>query len=321
MSTVTVIVPAYNAGPYLREAVASALNQTHDDLDLIVVDDGSTDGSVQSVEELDDARLRIIRQANAGKSVAMNRALDEAQGQYYCILDADDTMHPERVARQLAALEANSDVAAVFCGHELLMGGRRLAPRLRAKSREDCRKDIEAMRMPAHDPTGMYRMSMVRDIRYEPALRIGQGLDYVLRVGEQWPMLVLEDCLYTYRVLNTSATRANVEQRRAAVHAVKCRAAERRQIDLKLSPQTGAKVTNQDRDNGLSTHFMESVTDLKRLDRRPEAIETALVCARLHPLDPEYWKPFAISVLPAWALRMLGRTRGGARKRAPSTAT
>lgn len=308
---VTVIIPAFNPGAYLNDSIDSALRQTHKDLEIIIVDDGCSDESIVKYVPSCDSRVHLIQQENAGKSVALNTALEMSAGDYYCILDADDRMHTERVARQAKALVDNPDLAAVFCGHELLMGDREVAPRRRAKDRAQCQRDIDAMRMPAHDPTGMYRLSMVREVMYEPGLRIGQGYDYILRVGEKWPMTVLEDCLYTYRVVEGSATRSGVERRQEAVRQVQARAAKRRGLSDHLVTAIPSSVTNRERDNGLSVHFLESVTDLRRLGQLGRALRVAMVCGKLHPLDMEYWKPMAACLLPHWLLARLGRQTHG----------
>jgi glycosyltransferase involved in cell wall biosynthesis len=81
---VSVLMPAYNAGIYLAPAVRSVLEQSHDNLELIIIDDGSTDGAVDALKQiLTDSRIRWIRQDNMGKPVAMNRALQLAQGAFY----------------------------------------------------------------------------------------------------------------------------------------------------------------------------------------------------------------------------------------------
>ncbi len=197
---VSVIICVYNAGEYLRHAVESIVKQRYEKIEIIIVDDGSTDGCMRSLNDIGDERIRRIAQRNAGKPFALNRALSELRGEFYAIQDADDLSHPFRIEHQLRCMQEHPEVAAVFCGHEIVLNGRHLAPRFRAKNSEECRADIRAFRMPAHDPTVMYRVEAVRGMRYEEALRIGQGFDYILRVGEQYPMMVLGECLYSYRV-------------------------------------------------------------------------------------------------------------------------
>ncbi|MEX1016897.1 MAG: glycosyltransferase family 2 protein [Phycisphaeraceae bacterium] len=313
MKMVSVIISAYNPGPYLQPALRSVLEQTYPHLEIIVVDDGSTDGSVLAAkEQVDDARVRWLHQSNAGKPTAMNRALRACRGDYYMVQDADDLSHAERVQRLVETLEAHPDVAAVFSGHELIMKGRRVAPRFAAKDAEACRRDIERLRMPAHDPTGMYRLSRVRDIAYETDLPVVEGYDYILRVGEQFPLMVLGECLYAYRVHEGSVTRANVERREQYVRRVHERARARRSQpappELVNGKRRGWKSRWTRDDNNLAAHFMASVLDLRSAGRRLEAVQTGLFCSQLHPLDPHYYKALAYATLPLALVRRLRRS-------------
>ena len=94
-----------------------------------------------------------------------------------------------------------------FCGHELILDGKHVAPTFTTKDSARCRHDMVEMHMPAHDPTAMYRVSMVEHLRYDENLRIGEGYDYILRMGERFPMKVVGECLYSYRVNIEALTR------------------------------------------------------------------------------------------------------------------
>jgi glycosyltransferase involved in cell wall biosynthesis len=109
---VTVVVPAYNAAAHVRRAVDSVLAQTWHDLELLVVDDGSTDGTLDALAGYGE-RLRVLRQANAGPAAARNRGLREAGGEYVAFLDADDHWEAGKVAAQVALLDAHVDIG--FC--------------------------------------------------------------------------------------------------------------------------------------------------------------------------------------------------------------
>lgn len=105
---VTVIMPVYRGERSILTAVASALTQTHERLEIIVVDDGSTDNTWALLETITNPRVRIIRQANAGAAAARNHALSYAQGQYIAFLDADDAWLPDKIMNELMTLETAS---------------------------------------------------------------------------------------------------------------------------------------------------------------------------------------------------------------------
>ena len=98
---VSIIMPCYNAARFIGEAVASVIDQTEVSWELLVVDDGSTDGSGDVVRRIADPRVRLISQENAGVSAARNAGLSESRGEFVAFLDADDRMRPERLRAAL----------------------------------------------------------------------------------------------------------------------------------------------------------------------------------------------------------------------------
>lgn len=109
---VSVIIAVYNGEKYLAEAIDSVLAQTHPAMDLIVIDDGSTDGSAQIAAGYD--QVRCISQPNRGLGAALNRGVAAARGEYLAFLDADDLWVPQKLARQLAVFEQQPGVEMVF---------------------------------------------------------------------------------------------------------------------------------------------------------------------------------------------------------------
>ncbi|WP_454021078.1 glycosyltransferase [Azospirillum sp. Marseille-Q6669] len=112
---VTVVVPCYNYGRFVEEAVDSVLAQTLTDLEVIVVDDGSTDPFTKDVlDRLDRPRVTVLRQANAGLPMARNNGIALARGTYICCLDADDTLELSYLEKAVAVMEARADVGFVY---------------------------------------------------------------------------------------------------------------------------------------------------------------------------------------------------------------
>lgn len=106
----SVVIPVFNAAPYLRGCLDSVLTQTLNDIEVICIDDGSTDGSVVLLAEYAarDGRIRVLTQANVGQGVARNRGLERATGEYVYFMDADDELaEPDALSRLAEAMEAN----------------------------------------------------------------------------------------------------------------------------------------------------------------------------------------------------------------------
>ena len=107
----TIALPVFNGGTVLDLAVSSLFNQSFSDWELLILDDGSTDGAVDRLPFLDDRRVRVICDGcNKGLAVRLNEAIKQAQGAYFARMDHDDICHPDRFARQIEFLQANPDI-------------------------------------------------------------------------------------------------------------------------------------------------------------------------------------------------------------------
>jgi glycosyltransferase involved in cell wall biosynthesis len=115
MPAVTLIIPCYNARQYLGEAIESALAQTFRDLEIIIVDDGSTDGSHEVAEQC-LPRIRLIRQSNKGLAAARNAAIRNSTSQFIAFLDADDLIEPDKIERQVQVLASRPEIGLVHTG-------------------------------------------------------------------------------------------------------------------------------------------------------------------------------------------------------------
>lgn len=113
MQTVSVVIPCYNGANFLLETLESALNQTHPPLEVIVIDDGSTDDSATIAESFGPP-VRVIRQENQGESVARNRGIAEAKGTYVLFLDADDLLAPQALEKLSNLVEKSDSSIAVM---------------------------------------------------------------------------------------------------------------------------------------------------------------------------------------------------------------
>ncbi len=125
----SVIIPLYNKAPYVRKAVESVVGQTFGDWELIVVDDGSTDGGGDIVKTFLDSRIRLIRQDNAGVGAARNRGVALSSAPYICFLDADDWWEPTFLEEMAGLIERYPNAGIYGTGYYIVKNGKkRVAP-------------------------------------------------------------------------------------------------------------------------------------------------------------------------------------------------
>lgn len=202
---ISVIIPTYNRQAYLVEAVESVLAQSYSPLELIVIDDGSTDSTDQAMHRYAPT-VRYHWQTNQGVSTARNQGIALAQGEYLAFLDSDDLWTPDKLARQMAAFVATPDTDAVFShiGHFF---SPELPDDLRA--RLWCPEEP----LPAYLLTTMLikRTTFLQVGWLETDLQSAEGVSWIVRAQEAaLRMLMLPDCLYLRRIhaANKGAVRA-----------------------------------------------------------------------------------------------------------------
>jgi glycosyltransferase involved in cell wall biosynthesis len=120
MKKVTVIIPAYGVERYIAATIRSVLAQTYCNFELLIVDDGSTDRSLEICRQFTDRRIRILRQPNRGPAAARNLGIRQAVGAYIALLDGDDLWAPEKLEKHVAHLENNPEIGVSFCRSALI---------------------------------------------------------------------------------------------------------------------------------------------------------------------------------------------------------
>lgn len=201
----SVVIPVYNKAPWLEECLASVLAQQVESMEVICVDDRSTDESLAVVRRISDPRLRIIAlERNLGPAGCAQRGFDTAEGEYIVRMDADDVMHPERIARQVAFMDANPDLGASGSHMELLRepGSIRRAPLTDA----ECRA-AAIFRIPMFQPSTIYRRSVLveHSVRFQDEWpRYGEDWFFQLRLMRATRLANMDAALVRYRVTERS---------------------------------------------------------------------------------------------------------------------
>ena len=214
---VSLIVPVYNVAPYLREALDSVVNQTYKDLEIIIVDDGSTDGSASICEEYaaSDNRIKLVHQPNNGLSGARNTGLELATGDFVSFIDSDDSVSLVFVESLVNAIVSSSASIAICrlssidtSGNMSGVAAKSVFPTIKAGvfEREDALRALVDERMSVNVCNKLFRRELWSDIRfleghvYEDALPEFKLFDKSERV------VLVDEALYNYRQRTDSIT-------------------------------------------------------------------------------------------------------------------
>jgi GT2 family glycosyltransferase len=209
---VTVLLAAYNGGAYLHEAVDSVLAQTFDDFELLIVDDGSTDGSVAGLPS--DRRIRVLRnEHNIGQIPSLNRGLREARGEYVARLDHDDVCLPRRLEAQVSVLDRLPRVALVGTWTDIVDTDGRLWTTVRPRigSFNEFAADVVAGQVFLVHPSLMFRRDVVLELGgFDESLSAAEDHDlYRKLVLARQDARVVEETLLRYRRHEQQMTIAN----------------------------------------------------------------------------------------------------------------
>lgn len=209
---VSVIIPAYNCGALVGEAIASACSQSYDDYEVIVVDDGSTDDTWPAICEAIEgkANCRAIRAQHKGLAAARNRAIAEMRGQWIALLDADDLWLPEKLQRCMGYLAEHPDLSIVYTpmapvrmdgsrmtGHSKPCHGGQLTERLFHS-------------IFVHDPASVFHKRVIETCGgFDESLPVCVGHEFWLRVSTKFEFGLIDEPLALRRWSERSLTRSN----------------------------------------------------------------------------------------------------------------
>ena len=216
MPKVSIIIPAYNAESTIKCTIRSVHKQTYRDYELIIIDDGSTDRTVEIVREIADDRLKLFSYKNAGLPTARNRGIQQATGEYIAFLDADDLWTRDKLEKQVAVLETNPEVGVVYsqtycidsqsnflyyCNPVCFAG--------------DVLKELFLTNFLHNGSNPLIRQQAIATVgKFDSSLNSSEDWDYYLRLAALYPFAVVPKYQVLYRQTenNMSSNVARVKQ-------------------------------------------------------------------------------------------------------------
>jgi hypothetical protein len=206
---VSVVMPLYNTEQYVAAAVRSVLAQTYENLELVVVDDGSSDASIAAVTAVADDRVRVVEQIHGGEAAARNRGLDEARGELVAWLDADDLCLPHRLTTMVDALEATG---AAFAHCDLLFIDEQEVPIGLLQSSQISPTRVLPFLLregtPFNNNTLMMRSEILTGCRHDCVIPFGTDTDFIAQFAPFHTGVHVPEPLILYRRHPASITNA-----------------------------------------------------------------------------------------------------------------
>ena len=258
---VSVLMPVYNSARYLSATVESILTQTFSDLELIAVNDGSTDNSLAILEEYQqrDERVRIHTQANQGIPTTRNKCLELATGKYIVWIDSDDIAVPQRIEKQVAFMENNPDIGA--CGTWLKTFGAPPHSVWRYPTDSASIRSTFIFNPPCAPASTIVRRTVVEQNRLQFNLdfKVAQDYEFLSRLAKYCQFANLPEVLYLYRLHTNQVTQIHNQDLRDLTYRVQSRYFE--QLGLQLS------------DDDVNTHVTLTFPTIPDSLRTPDFIE------------------------------------------------
>ncbi|NJL36223.1 MAG: glycosyltransferase [Leptolyngbyaceae cyanobacterium RM2_2_4] len=215
MPLISVVTPAYNAEKTIKRTVKSVLDQTFSDLELIVINDGSKDSTLDILSNIKDPRLKVFSHSNSGPQISRNRGIKEATGEYISFLDADDLWTPDKLESQFNALQANPEAAVAYSWTDCIDESDRF---LRRGSHISATGDVFAKLLSVDfiesGSNPLIRRHAVDSVGYfDESLVGGQDWDMWLRLAAKFPFTVVPLPQILYRKYpNSNSWSNNVER-------------------------------------------------------------------------------------------------------------
>lgn len=197
---ISIVIPTYNQSEYLQEAVESVLNQTYKNIEIIIVDDGSTDNTLGVVRSFDNNKIIYIQQKNKGASSARNTGIKKANGEYIAFLDSDDLWLKNKLRKQIDFIKENPEIGLLGTGcYQMINIGKMIHKKIFPFENKILQKDLIKYN-PFIQSSVMIRKNVFDDIGlYDEKFKESEDYDLWLRIAQKYKIANLPEALITKR--------------------------------------------------------------------------------------------------------------------------
>jgi Glycosyl transferase family 2 len=282
---VSVVMPVHNGGLYLERAIDSILGQTFADFELVIVDDGSADGTPAALRRhaAADRRVRVLHQEKMGLVAALNRGCKEARAGYIARMDADDIAFPDRFARQVEFLERHPEVALVGSAvMRIEATGQEIKRNVCPTSHPEIVQALREYTCFTHSTVMMRAVAFAAIGGYRPAYRHAEDYDLWLRLAERYQLANLPDPLLYYRVYPDQVSIRHLDQQIVSVVGARAAARQRAVTGRDRSPARDPitpellrewGVTDAELEQAMGQGYRYAAYLMQQVGRHQEAID------------------------------------------------
>lgn len=296
--TVSVLLPTYNARAHIESCIEALDQQRFDDFEIVVVDDGSTDGTIEYLEDREDIRLFVRSNPEDGLPGALNYGLERARGKYVARQDADDISYRDRLGRQVDCLDTHSDVTMVGTGVDLLgpdgsKRSRRIPP-----ANPNIESLLEKNRF-VHGSV-MFRRDAVLEIGgYDTGFEYAEDYDLWLRLATDYDVRNIQSALYGLRVHDESIYGSQLRSVKLYGWYARLRVRGETHLSIEDIQKSSVELVYDElsADQRVTFHT-ELAQEFLRYGRPEDARDTCRTALSITWISPLLWILFALSYMP-----------------------
>lgn len=211
---VTVLMAVYNGEKFLRPSIESVLSQTYADFEFLIIDDASSDGTLEIINSYKDPRIRIIcNEKNQGTGFSRNKGILNSKGEYIAVLDADDIMYPERIAKQVLFLDEHPEIVLIGGAYDVIDQEGRWVQAIFHPTESIVIRWKLLFNNPIATSTTMFRKYAALEVGgYDQNLRIAEDYAFYVKLAEKYLISQIREKISAYRINTVGLTSTAPEQ-------------------------------------------------------------------------------------------------------------
>ena len=295
MTKVSFITCAFNREATIAQTIESVLKQTYKDWEMIVCDDGSTDKTAQIVKDYEDrypAQIKYIHQENQGPGAARNAAINASCGEYVAILDSDDLATEDRLAKQVAFLDANPEIILTGANAHVFVGDKKVVRDIVfAHSNEEIQKCMLDENQFVHSSVMIRKKYLDEFGLYREELKSSQDYELLLRLSQQGKVANMDEYLCWFRLNPGSISLSSNTEQKKNYELISSTAREKNLKEVKAFdvPEPVKTSGYQKRAAKAAGHYHWAIR-LLQLGHVNESREFAQIALALKPINTEIWR-------------------------------